>query len=498
MLPPELLQQAFFLHALATEPARVLPPHKSLLAMMARAPAAAQPSAIHARVERVVHKAFWDQALQSLSSPSPAIQLSRLKLLYNDLHEALAPLFPPQHPILLTLAAPLSPTSSPLHSTVALLTDVLVALRQRCAPARDTDIDALHATLASPLPPSETASVSNTTIENPLAGRIISTLRDLISLADVLKRDLTDTLLGAMSEAQLADVIRQQAQTRERELVLDPLMWASLDRLKDLWKAWLGSEKVWTSHLLRALASPTPVTCRLEGQHPNNLPPQFFLSRPALLYIQNYLQALVISAALNALVRLPTSISSKSPQDFMSRVWTLLKAEVDREYHINAPDDQISGDDATKLVNLADEVIRARRLSTALPVSEQEERELRTAVERTLRLQDPVFALLQSRLVRAIGQRITDHLGHGEQEVGNDKDQVVVVPKIMRTGRVHETLRSSLSGTRFDTPVKRGQSANVIKGFEDAVLVQAIDEVVEKLLAVAQWVNSVWGDTISS
>ncbi|KAG6876787.1 hypothetical protein C0992_011749 [Termitomyces sp. T32_za158] len=491
----ELLQQAFFLHVLATEPARVLPPHKSLLAMMARAPSAAQPSAIHARVERVVHQAFWDQALQSLSSPSPAVQLPRLKLLYNDLHDALTPLFPPQHPILLTLAAPLSPTSSPLHSTLALLTDVLIALRQRCAPARDTDVDALHAKLVSPLPPSETASVAP---ENPLAVRIISALRDLISLADVLKRDLTNTLLGAMSEAQLADVIREQAQTRERELVLDPSMWASVDKLKDLWKAWLGSENIWISRLLRALTSPTPVTCQPEGLHPNNLPPQLFFSRPALLYIQNYLQALVISATLNALVPLRTSLSSESPQDFMSRVWTLLKAEVDRDDYTNAKDEQINGDDATKLVNLADEVIRARRLSSTLPVSEPEERKLRMAVERTLQLQDPVFTLLQNRLVRAIDQRIIDHVGRMEQEVNNDKDHGVRIPEMMRTGRVHETLCSSGSRPRCDTPVKRNLPAVVIKGFEDAVLVQAVDEVVDKLLAVVHWVNSVWGDTTYS
>ncbi|KAG6915463.1 hypothetical protein DXG01_011367 [Tephrocybe rancida] len=141
MLPTELLQQAFFLHALATDPTKMLPPGKSLLAMMARAPPALAPSAVHARVEHVVHAAFWDEALHSLCSPEPAVQLPRLKLLYTDLRDALVPLFPPNHTLLTMLAAPLPPTSSPLHSTLALLQDVLRALRQRCAPARDSAID---------------------------------------------------------------------------------------------------------------------------------------------------------------------------------------------------------------------------------------------------------------------------------------------------------------------------------------------------------------------
>ncbi|KAG6903033.1 hypothetical protein C0995_007466 [Termitomyces sp. Mi166 len=495
MVPGEL-EEAFFLHALATEPGRVLPPHKSLLAVMAHAPSAPQRSALHAHVEGVVHKAFWDEALHSLSSPSPAVQLSRLKLLYNDLHQALTPLFPPQHSILLTLAAPLPPTSSPLHSTLVLLNQVLAALRQRCAPARDPDIDALLAKLASP-PPSSASVVPS---ENPLAALVVSTLRDLISLADVLRCDLTNTLLGVMSEAQLADVIRQQARTRERELVLDPSMWGSVDKLKDLWTSWLGSENIWTSRLVHALTSPTPVTCQPDDPYPNSLPPQFFFSRPALLYIQNYLQALVIGASLNALIRLPAPTFPGPPRDFMSRIWTLLKVEIDRDDYSNAIDAKTNvRDDATKLVNLADEVIRARRLfSTSPGISEQNERELRAAVERTLRLQDPVFALLQSRLVRAIDQRIADYMSDVEHQARSEKDQIVRIPETMRTGRVNEMLDNYPSGSRCGAPAKTIQPAVVVKGFEDEVLVQAVGEVVEKFVVIAQWVESVWEDIISS
>jgi len=63
-LPPELLQvlnQAYMLHVVATDPAKVLPPGKSLLSMMTRAPPPPDPSPLHAKVEKVVHKAFWDE-----------------------------------------------------------------------------------------------------------------------------------------------------------------------------------------------------------------------------------------------------------------------------------------------------------------------------------------------------------------------------------------------------------------------------------------------------
>ncbi|KAG8213692.1 hypothetical protein J3R82DRAFT_10390 [Butyriboletus roseoflavus] len=80
----------------------------------------------------------------------------------------------------------------------------------------------------------------------------------------------------------------------------------------------------------------------------------------------------------------------------MSRVWTLLRAEIAGE-----PD---ASD--TKLINLADEVIRARKQATAThstpassPLSKEDEVTLRAAVDRTLRPEDPVYKLLQRRLL---------------------------------------------------------------------------------------------------
>ncbi|KAG6832622.1 hypothetical protein H0H92_014458 [Tricholoma furcatifolium] len=468
MLPPELLQESFLLHALATDPARVLPPNKSLLAMMARTPPKTHTSALQERVQGVVHQVFWDEALESLSSPSPAVQLPRLKLLYADLRHVLVPLFPPQHPILVTLAAPLSPTSSPLESTRVLLNDVLKALRQRCAPVRDPDIDSLLANLPSP---------------KPLAPLIISTFRDLIALAGLLKHDLTNTLLGAMDDTQLSHIIRQQARERERQLVLHSEMWSSLQNITVLWKTWIGEPHIlWTSRLLNALVSPSPVSSQ---PGPNTLPPQLFFSQSDLLYLQNYLQALVIAASLKALVRTPIQT------DFTSRVWSLLKTEIDTP----AP----SEEDPTKLVHLADEVIRARRLS--VPLTEHDESQIRAAVQRTLRLEDPVFALLQGRLVRTLDGRLVDEMAVQD---GNSSDSSATnglgidpgrLPESMRTGR-SDSLNGMGSVRRTPPIPTQAKLHMVVKGFEDEVLTQAIDDAVQKLVVCVRWVKSVWGDTI--
>ena len=64
-LPMELyavLNQAYYLHTLATEPQTLLPAGKSLLSVLSR-PHTDQPtgSALHDRVETLVHRAFWDE-----------------------------------------------------------------------------------------------------------------------------------------------------------------------------------------------------------------------------------------------------------------------------------------------------------------------------------------------------------------------------------------------------------------------------------------------------
>ncbi|KAH8992858.1 hypothetical protein EDB86DRAFT_3103438 [Lactarius hatsudake] len=104
---------------------------------------------------------------------------------------------------------------------------------------------------------------------------------------------------------------------------------------------------------------------------PNTLPP-FFFSAPELFYIQNFLQAITIAAALRAL--LPTSVP---PLEDL-----LLLASVNEE----------NGAEDARLINLADELVRTSSLVDG------EAGKLRAAVARTVRATDPVFLHLQRRL----------------------------------------------------------------------------------------------------
>jgi len=75
VLPVELidiLNNAYFLHILATDPAQVLPPGKSLLSVMSRSRSTADGDAkpgLHSKVEDIVHKAFWDEVRTSPLPP---------------------------------------------------------------------------------------------------------------------------------------------------------------------------------------------------------------------------------------------------------------------------------------------------------------------------------------------------------------------------------------------------------------------------------------------
>lgn len=72
ILPAELLDtlnHTYFMHLLAIDPSKVLPPGKSLLSVMSHAHAQQRPEgelpSLKDRVETIVHKAFWDEVCYS-------------------------------------------------------------------------------------------------------------------------------------------------------------------------------------------------------------------------------------------------------------------------------------------------------------------------------------------------------------------------------------------------------------------------------------------------
>ncbi|KAH9978792.1 hypothetical protein BGW80DRAFT_1280937 [Lactifluus volemus] len=469
----DLLNQAYFLHILASDPSRVLPPGKSLLSALSQPDVRQQrddeSTTLQEKVEEMIHKAFWDEALGTLSSTEPSTQLPRLKLLFKDLHAALLPVLPAEHTVLAILSEPLPPTSSPLLTTANYFREVLIALRERCAPARDAYIDSLSTSLTDP--PSDIPG---------LAKLVIETTRSLLKLAEVMKDDLSQFVLGTMGEVQLASAIADQARTQECALVLD--LWKQKTIHEDI-AAWLANlsqpyalivsppSRKWVLRLMQALGATDPVACPLPTKPlvpedtvpppaPNTLPPPFFFSTPELFYIQNVLQAIVIAAVLRTL--LPASASP--PSDFMYRVWTLLLASVNEENH---------AEDA-RLVNLADELIRASSLTDADPDAVK----LRAAVARTVRTSDPVFLLLQRRLLSALAERLVR-----TPVPVSRKD----VPTEMRTGR-----REGLPNTREEKETET--EVLEVKGFGDPALIEAMRDVLGRLRGTVLWIESIWRD----
>ncbi|KAJ7084480.1 hypothetical protein B0H15DRAFT_784304 [Mycena belliarum] len=495
----ESLNQTYLLHLLATEEETVIPSGKSLLSLLSMAPShlnsqSEQAAPLHDRVEQAIHSAFWKQALESLLDPTPSIQIERLKGLLSDVREAIAPLFPKTHPILATLAT-VPPTASPLISISLLFKDVLKSLRERAAPVRDSIIDGLLADLDAPLSPSTSPSSLSSATTPPSPLLVVNTTKSIMALADSMKADISQFYSqfspGSMTDTQLRDVVKQQAKKREKELVLD--IWGEnghdgQQRVQSLWRAWVNelqdvsnvqSEDRWTLRLVQALGSTTAVSCIIpelasrdnlppDSTHDNRLPPQFFFAVPRLLYAQNYLQALVVAASLRSLTHLPPLAHDDSKgHDFMERVWTLLKAEIDDEDPSARP---------TKVINFADEVVRARQLAST--PDENEEVQLRAAVDRTLRYEDPVFLLLHKRLLAA--------LAHHLDEPKSQRNISGQVPAALRTGRAGKLPRLAFAGEN------EPRSKIVVKGFEDPILIRGISDVFEKVYQHAHWADTVW------
>ncbi|KAH9083708.1 hypothetical protein EDB83DRAFT_2669663 [Lactarius deliciosus] len=273
---------------------------------------------------------------------------------------------------------------------------------------------------------------------------------------ETMKDDLSQFILGSfilgsMGEVQLSATIADQARLQERALVLD--LWRQ-SVIQDDITTWLAdlsqpytlavgpTSRKWVLRLVQALGTTDPVTCPLptkplapEDGAPlpvlNTHPPPFFFSAPELFDIQNFSQTIVVAATLRAL--LPTSVPL--PEDFMYRIWTLLPASVNEEN---------SAEDA-RLVNLADELVRASSLR----------RILSTLAERPARV--------PTAPVHRKG-----------------------APTEMRTGRREQTTLNVTSKERTEIEGL---------GFGDPVLTGAIKKGLKKLRTAVRWVESIWADT---
>lgn len=473
----EELNRTAFLHVLATSPERVVPPGKTLRAALSGAEAqralrtdsgsdddARAAVTLQEKVEEIAHRAFWDevrktftlrillfiaclalvsaslccrqyyklsqsprtrnrddkQARENLASPAPSQQIARLKRLYADLHTALArssPLIPLSHPVMTTLAAPLSPTPAPLQSARRHLAAVTTALRERCVLVRDEALDAILADLEEgendrrKARPGATVNQSGVDASNDLAVRIVNAFRALLRIAELMQADLSSFVLAHVSEDDLSTEIARAARESERSVVLSL---CGLSVVRSRWDRWVEEtdaristhaafyegrgDSRWLARLVQALGADVPVVCSLPDAGPpppsissenesnlldtthssacddatantadsalqptaNALPPLFLFTAADLLRLQNRLQALVIAAVLRTLVPLqpkntttPTSRESSAEQKPFTMRVLTLL--------MSEVDEDASDAGMTKLAHLADEVVREHR-----------------------------------------------------------------------------------------------------------------------------------------
>ena len=171
-----------------------------------------------------------------------------------------------------------------------------------------------------------------------------------------------------------------------------------------------------------------------------------------------------------------------SEDGFLRRIWTLLKADINGE------------DSGLKVVNLADEVVRISHmyggtLDDAQPGAR--EGQLRDAVDRTLKPSDPVFLLLQKRLLDAVAAHL---LAHTPARVPEN------APREMHTGRgakkKAQLVLDAEDAADEHLRLEFARESLSVKGFEHPVLSDAVSDLVLMLRKCIAWTELVWPDLI--
>lgn len=343
---------------------------------------------------------------------------------------------------------------------------LVAGLRERCAPIRDEALISAQHTLSMSSPSS-----------------IVSAAQSIIQIAELMHKDLNDFILTNASEEDAMQWVKTQARLKEREVALR--LSETQERLTLDWEEYLGvniasvSSSLITRRLLETVSSShaaifiprdthTPAEATL-----NRVPVQLMLSIDSLHRAQDLIQAIVIVGSLRSLVPL----SGGPGELFTSRVWTLV------ETALAGPTSSPSESDV-KLINLQDEVVEAYRVAYSSTTSSHTsmmapDERLRATVTRTLRTEDPVFRLLQKRLISAL-----------EAELLHPTTRNNVAPVTMRTGQ-------RLGDANDDAPHDSAPHARLrVKGFEDAILDEPMGRILRDIERIIQWVLFCWDEFV--
>ncbi|BGP49647.1 hypothetical protein JCM10450v2_005550 [Rhodotorula kratochvilovae] len=519
------LSEAYSLYLLATSPSSVLPPGETLRSVFRSTPvpndAPAEDDSLEARISTQLHQAFFDSFAATFSPSSPApptsdeAQRVAWARLSQDLLDAVTLLIPSRLktasgvPLRAHLAAALrAPTEegSPFDARAALegVREAVDALGRVCAPARDEAVRALLADISSALASAAPASA------------LVPHVRRVLELAREMDADMRRFKRGAArelaQEEDLRAVVREEAGARERKLVEE---WCGGEEgVRRQTREWcarvlgrptpdegatapLAKVDVATALVDGLFAdapvalppfSSTPISDDAPSPSANLLPPILLIPSPALFALQNRLQALTILACLLSL--------SPSGTAAPERLWAILEAELApatpaAPFAPSAATPDGTAHEPTRLAHLADELLPR---PPAPPLPAEDEARLRSAVDRLLRYEDPVWRLLKGRLCAAVGDavvRAVEGAGAGERERGE-------VPSELRTGRARGPPTSTGRGAPAPLPKRRVELV-VPKGFDRAPLLgEKLREAVEARLVgeVWSWVESVWGGVL--
>lgn len=314
-----------------------------------------------------------------------------------------------------------------------LLEETADILGRLCAPIRDEQIKGLKDRIATCR---EYLSSEGQGFKLDDSLRIAEA--DLHKLVTDMQGDLRLFTMGitvaTTDEAELRSLIRKESMNKEKKLI-ERLYDKPLQQTKH-WLDRIGgteypaplSRTAIARSLVEALFQTQPVMAQIDSSTsentysnaspPNVLPPIFHFAAKHLFLAQNRLQAMTILATLSTLV--PASLSSPRTKSNLAseshnngddkhaswseRVWILLNSEMqDDQGNTTSSEDQQSH---VKIANLADEIVCVLsdgRDGSAIVIDEGK---IRSSVDRMLRLEDRVFALLHSRLKSAISHAV--------------------------------------------------------------------------------------------
>ncbi|KAG8833788.1 hypothetical protein FRC18_003056 [Serendipita sp. 400] len=406
----EGVNAAFTLRALSLHPRRALPAGKTLLSLFMKEndDRSEQEKQKEKQINDIVKKAYWDAALEQVSSPSPDIQIPRLKVFYHDLFSALKPFISREHPVMVALSSPLSPSSNHLASALNYLILALNLMKSVCAPIHDNDIDETLAKL-------ENIHKLHVPRET-LAEEYISGMKFALHMGQTIADDYQSFMLKYGDESNIAAMLRGSAREQEREVIVGLF---GQEKISRLWKRWKGSDSgVWTDKLLDVVGSLEPLMAS-----PDLLPPPLIMSRVDLAEAQTLFLGLIITASIRSLVpqlspgRL--SVLYRDNQDalqkeatFTERLWTLIGADPFTNDHATTESD---------LDGIVEEVVSLWRMRNpdASGDTLTKETELRDMTRQIINQEaHPVRELLKKRLLDGLKQRIAQPIIPREKASG--------------------------------------------------------------------------------